>query len=98
MNVVCVVCNRSWPKEKCQTLTLTDEEKAHIQAAGEEPMETLSYCNPCWKILSDKLMGAQLIKGTLQVQLRAKGVANAEELSQTYFERLLALPNRSKMS
>lgn len=98
MKEKCSVCSREWPRDKCRIISLTEEERAYIEASGETPAETLAYCNPCWRVLSDKLMGAQLIKGTLQVHLRAKGVVNAEELSQTYFEQLLAVPNKSKMS
>jgi hypothetical protein len=93
----CCVCNRDWPEDKCRTLTLTDTEKSYIRTSvGQDPPETFLYCNPCWRVLSDRLMGAQFIKGTLQVQMQARGVGNAEELSQRYFDRLLALTSKPK--
>lgn len=92
----CCVCARDWPDNKCMVLTLTEEERAYITANGETAPETYAYCNPCWRVLSDKMMGAQLIKSTLQVHLRKRGVANAEQLSAAYFDRLVSLASKRK--
>lgn len=96
MMLPCCVCNREWPKEKCVVLTLTEDERAMlIKNEGSAP-ETLAYCNPCWRVLSDRMMGAQLIRSTLQVHLRQNGVGNAEQQSQAYFDRLLQLTSKPK--
>lgn len=87
----CCVCGREWPDERIHTLQLTAEEKAHIKSLGKEAPESYPYCFPCWKILSDKVMGAQLIKGLIQSKLRASGVQRAELLSQVFFQRLIGL-------
>lgn len=92
----CCVCDRDWPEKKCVVLTLTEEEKTLLKANEGSTPESLAYCNPCWRVLSDRMMGAQLIKSSLQVHLRQKGVGNAEQLSQEYFNRLLSLASKSK--
>ena len=93
----CGTCNREWPDKKCHVLDLTPEDKAYAKIQGvENPPDQYIYCNPCWKVLSDRLMGAQFIKGSLQVQLQAKGVGNAEALSQQYFNNLLSLTSKKK--
>ena len=87
----CCVCNREWPDPKCHTVTLTDDEKAYIRNNGGTVPDTYHYCGPCWKVLSDPLMGAQLIRGTIQSHLMANKVPNAEVLSQLFFKRLMGL-------
>lgn len=94
--ITCAACDRDWPSDKCHTIQLTDEERKFLRDSGVPEVESYSYCNPCWRVLSDRLMGAQYIKGTLQIQLRSQGRANAEELSQQYFDRLLAITSKPK--
>lgn len=93
--MICCVCKRDWPDSKGRTLVLTDAEKQHMESLGIEAPDTFLYCGPCWRVLSDKMLGAQFIKGSLQMQLRAQGVPNAEELGQRYMEKLLALKPKS---
>lgn len=88
----CCVCNRDWPEIKCQTVKLTEAEKQHIASVGVQKVpDAYHYCGPCWKVLSDRTMGAQLIKGTFQSGLTAKGVQEAEVLSHLLFKRLIGL-------
>ena len=85
----CCVCNREWAN--CKVIQLTEGEKQHLRQKGQAYEDQYAYCTACWKVLSDKLMGAQFIKGNFQVQLKARGVQEAEELSQTLFDGLLNL-------
>ena len=88
----CCVCNREWPDSKGHTVTLTEAEKQHIASVGVQTVpDAYHYCGPCWKVLSDKTMGAQLIKGTFQSGLTAKGVERADLLSHLLFRRLIGL-------
>ena len=96
--MLCCVCDRDWPEKKCMVLALTEEERAMLERTEGSAPETLAYCNPCWRVLSDRMMGAQLIKSTLQVHLRQSGVGNAERVSQEYFDRLLGLTSKNKKS
>ena len=68
----CCVCNREWAT--CKVIQLTEAEKQHLRDTSQAYEDQYAYCPPCWKVLSDKLMGAQFIKGTFQVQLKARGV------------------------
>ena len=96
MTLICCACSRKWPKDKCHVIALSEDEKTLLAGAGEKTQDTLAYCNPCWRVLSDRIMGAQYIKSAMQIQLRSQNVSNAEELSQTYFDRLMALTSKPK--
>ncbi len=92
----CCVCDRDWPDDKCQQLTLTDEERAHVVATGAKVKEPFIYCNPCWRVLSDRMMGAQLMKSVFQLHLRQRGRFDAEVATQAYYDRLLGLSKGRK--
>lgn len=86
----CSVCKRDWPEGTCKVIKLTEEEQQFARQAGETDTE-YAYCPPCWRVLSDKQMGAQFLKGHFQVQLRSQGVLDAEERAQKFYSGLLAL-------
>lgn len=70
-------------------VVLTEAERAWSrQQQGVEETD-LWYCRPCYSVLSNKEQGAQLIKGTLQVNLIAAGVPNAERIAQRMYEMLI---------
>jgi len=87
----CCVCSAD---RECVVLTLTDDEKAAIRAMGQTPQETLAYCRPCFRLLSNPEQGAQLIRGTFQVGLQNAGIANAEKLARRYYDFLLSKAKR----
>ena len=91
----CCVCNRDWPEAQCHIVHLTEAEKRTIQELGLTPEPTLAYCRPCWQVLSDRMMGAQLIKGTMQVQLKSSNVPGAEHTAQAMFDGLLKIRPKS---
>lgn len=90
----CCVCGRDWPDAQCQTLTLSEEEKEHVRANKGKDFGPFHYCAPCWKVLSDKNLGAQFIKGTLQSRLTLKGVPRAELWGQMLYSKLLGLKGK----
>jgi len=92
--VKCCVCDRQWADDLCHTLHLTEDEKEYMAQSGQVVPDTYHYCPACWRILSDKNMGAQLIKGTIQTRLRSRGVPNADAFGQLLFKRLLELKKR----
>jgi hypothetical protein len=90
MKLKCCVCGRERDEETCVTIVLTPNEKKHLESAGETSVESLSYCRPCYRTLSDREAGAQLMKGVVQFRLRAAGVPNAEQLAQRFYEFLIS--------
>lgn len=86
--VKCCVCQR--PREPFKVLTLTADEKRFImRATGKLAPDTTTYCKSCWAVVSNKLQGAQLLKGMLQLKLRASGVSNAEQIATGVQNRLV---------
>lgn len=85
----CVVCNRQVPEGQGKTLVLSEQEKVFVRSSGQEPPESYVYCTPCIRLLSDRESGAQLIKGTLQAQLRSSGVPQAESIATSYYQFLI---------
>jgi len=72
----CAVCERNW--EKGVTLTLSEAERAVFRKVGLDPVTTLFYCNPCYRLLSEnQAQAASFMKGVYQVGARAQGVAPA---------------------
>jgi len=85
----CGVCGKKdLSKQEVIVLHLTEAEKALARKSGKAPDEYV-YCKPCHRILQTPLAGAELIKGTLVVNLKAAGVPNAEEMADKYFRFLL---------
>lgn len=89
MKLTCCVCSRQREEDACVTLRLTEAEKKHLAAAGEPPVEYLSYCRPCYRTLSDREAGAQLMKGVVQIRLREAGIQNAEQLAEKFYNFLI---------
>ena len=94
--MICCVCERDWPPDKCEILVLTEAERAHVQSLGTTPPSQYVYCGPCSRVLSDKVQGAQLIKGTIQLHARAAGVSSPEKPAQQFLAQLLELGKKPK--
>jgi hypothetical protein len=94
--MLCALCTRPWPDDKCVVVDLTPEETAHLAALGQMGTTQLVYCGPCHRVLADPVRGAQLIKGTLMLQLRAMGIPNAEQVADNFAKKLLALATKKR--
>ena len=81
MKVACAVCSRSFDEDDCKCILLTAEEKRVAVAMGYEGPNELHYCKPCWKILTDREQGAQLIRGIAETGLRRMGLSQAEQMA-----------------
>lgn len=90
--MLCCVCERDWPDHRCKVLPVSDEERDALKDI--KLPESYAYCEPCWKVLSDKTMGAQLIKGVIQQMLLAQGTPYAEVLAQNFYRRLIGLKEK----
>ena len=87
----CCICSQT---RECVVLTLTDEERAAASKVGTNLGETLAYCKACYKIATDPFVGAQLIKGLLEMRLRASGNPRAEEAGKKLHEFLIRKAKR----
>lgn len=83
---VCCVCSKSFVDGK--TFTLTEEEKLAFPDYETAPDE-VSYCASCLRVMSDKISGAQLLKGLYEMRLRQRGVSRARERADVFHNQLL---------
>ena len=83
-------CGRTVRKEDSHIIELSEEEKAFFRANGLTPKRFLLVCPACWELMKHPEHGAQLLKGAQQQVLRAIGVPNAEELSESARKKFLA--------
>lgn len=81
----CCVCHRK--AENCEVLILTPEEK---KAIGKEAPEQLFYCKPCYRILTNRELGAQFLRGLAETGLRRAGVMGAEARATKFHQDLLS--------
>jgi len=96
---ICCVCSRILGEQEGQLLTLTEAEKEYIRmATGEEAPESYIYCKPCYRILSDRNAGAQLLVGTLKNTLKAWGSYGAEKAAKEYQRFLLGKAAKTRVS
>jgi len=87
----CGVCGRKWPDERCQSIRLTESEKAIIQRqTGEPAPDKYIYCGPCWRLFQNKQQGAQFISGSMRAALHAVGHPQADAASKKMLAFLLA--------
>jgi NAD-dependent dihydropyrimidine dehydrogenase PreA subunit len=82
----CGICGDARPRASCHIVRLTDEEGAIL---GTDDKECV-YCKPCWRTLSNPLIGASLTKGLLLARLRRLGVGDAEKIAERYHAKLVS--------
>lgn len=91
----CVVCSKEWIDARLHKIELTDDEKEYVRSMGAKDVpDAYHYCPPCWRIVSDRALGAQYIRGVLQVQLRSKGFVDADKMAEGLMNKLLSLTKR----
>jgi hypothetical protein len=76
----------------------TADEKAFVLKTQGLVSDGHWLCKPCLKVLRDPVQGAQLIKGTLQINLSAGGVGNAEHVAQKFHDKLVDLTVKKPIS
>jgi hypothetical protein len=85
----CVNCSRERDPSTGKIITLTEDERRVIaEALGEAPT-TYFYCIPCYRILTDREMGARMISGQLEIRLRAGGNPRAQQIAETLYKFLI---------
>jgi hypothetical protein len=85
----CGICRRDKNTDDMKHIVLTDEERAFVKRMQGIDETEYWCCKPCYAVLSDKQQGAQLIKGTLQVNLTAAGVRDPEKYAKKVYDMLI---------
>ena len=93
--MICCVCNRAWDDERCHTITLTAAERELVSKAMGKPVESCTYCGPCWKLLQDRQQGAQLIAGLTRALYKEAGNPAADQAGRRIFDFLVSKPKKS---
>jgi hypothetical protein len=88
MAKVCCICGQDF-EIGGQTIRLTEDEKVE----GLEAPEEVDYCASCFKVMSDREAGAQLLKGLYEMKLKELGVVNAKAMSDVYYQKLIERKN-----
>ncbi len=87
--MICGVCDRPWDDDRCHVVELTETEKAIVLKTTGQKVDRYIYCNPCWKLLTNRQQGAQFIAGSFRAALRAAGNPKAEEAGKKMLDFLL---------
>ena len=89
MKVACGVCTKLFAESACQKVTLTEEEKSAIQAAGATPLPVYHYCQACWQLMGSPYAG-KYMANQLEGLLIQQGVSavSARKAAEKYLSRL----------
>jgi len=89
--VKCVNCGRDREQHEGTVIELTEQDRKYIERAFKEgaPSEVF-YCQPCYRVLTDREMGARLIAGQLEVRLRLAGHPRAQKVGEAMYKFLLS--------
>jgi hypothetical protein len=88
----CGVCEQE--REKGHVLTLTEQERQYVKEQTGEDVTTFFYCFPCWNLMKDRMAGASLIRGTLELNLRSIGHPRAHDMAERFYSDLVKLGRR----
>ena len=66
MKTTCDVCGSV---RECRILTLTDKEKETLK----NNKDSYAYCEPCWRIVTDREKGARLIQSFAHAVVGKRG-------------------------
>jgi len=89
--VKCVNCGRDREQHEGTLIELTEQDRKYIEQAFKEgaPSEVF-YCQSCYRVLTDREMGARLIAGQLEVRLRLAGHPRAQKVGEAMYKFLLS--------
>ena len=89
----CIVCRQEKAHQEpgWVTFKLRPEEAVFMRAQTGENVKEWFVCGPCYRVLSDPIQGAQLIKGTLQVSMSTRGIENADQVATKFYTGLAKL-------
>lgn len=78
--VKCLVCSREGLRANFEVIKLTEAERLVVQ----DPLDEYCYCKPCWRALSDPVMGPNILSGIADMHLSRAGVRDAKERSAKF--------------
>ena len=87
--VNCCICGTPRARGVCQILRLTDAEKEAIRRTGVEPLDEVAYCQPCYRVITDREKGARLMQGLLHHSLKGLPQATSERLADKFYRLLI---------
>ncbi len=73
----CLVCGAEKPRDALHVIVLTEAERALIP----DPKDEYTYCQPCWKVLSNPVTAPALISGIARHRLNELGVDGADQIA-----------------
>lgn len=87
----CCVCDRkNLLDSELKTIVLSDLERQFAVAnSGKEAPLKYTYCKPCLRLLQNPVTGAQMLRGSLEANLRDQGIPEPEKLADKYFKALI---------
>lgn len=93
----CAVCRKDRPCPHEVQLT-PEQQKSLRKLTGREPPMVFHYCEPCWRVLSDRERGAALMRGVYQTALVNMGHPNAAKAGERLQAFLLDKTMKGKPS
>jgi uncharacterized protein YlaI len=86
----CEICGRDRASDDGVVITLSAEEREFIAKSlkGSNP-SSYFYCDPCYRVVTDREQGARLISGQLELQLRQSGHPKAREVADRFYKFLI---------
>lgn len=91
MKVACHICSREREQTDSVMFTTTPEEKAyHKKMTGQTLSDRIGYCKPCYRLMENPVTAVQMMRGVVEVQLRAAGSPNASQVAERFEKNLLA--------
>lgn len=95
----CINCARERAPTAGKVIELTEEDRRLIRmTTGEESPTEYFYCNACYRIVTDREMGARMISGQLEIRLRAAGNPNAQQIAETFYKFLIEKSTKQQVS
>ncbi len=95
----CVNCGRERPPDSGTVLKLTESERDLItMSTGETPPLEYFYCQPCYRVITDREMGARLIAGQIEIRLRMMGHPKAQEVAERMYKFLIEKSSQKQVS
>jgi hypothetical protein len=95
----CINCGRERAQEEGRVVKLDDEAREMIKTLTKETApEDFFYCAPCYRVITDREMGARLISGWFEMQLRVAGHPRAAQAAEAVYKFLIEKSARKQVS
>lgn len=86
----CINCGRERGADEGHTLVLSEEDRAIIsRATQEQAPPSYFYCKPCYRVVTDREMGARLIASQVEIRLRLAGHPRPSHVGEAVYRFLI---------